>query len=231
MIKMIKSWNCEGANFQRSKIKFLQIKFSKIKFSRVQIFKGANMQLLSFLVIGDWGYNGTSQLRVANAMKSLASSNQTDFIVSVGDNFYYGGGYNYDGVLSAQDDKFRYTWENVYDGSLSNLVWYAVLGNHDWYACPDCQIEYSKYNPRWIMPALFHTKTIEKDFKAAWIFLDVNLLANGINGDTRAMKENFKKMSKDSVSIIKKWIIYQLKRFSKYDYIFVVGHYPIGKIL
>jgi tartrate-resistant acid phosphatase type 5 len=191
------------------------------------------MHFLNFLVIGDWGYNSSDQTSVANAMKTVASANKTDFIVSVGDNFYFnGGGYNYDGVLSRNDDKFTDLWEKKYDGALSQLPWYLVLGNHDWYSCPECQIQYSKVNSRWKLPAFFHTKTIlNSDFKAAFIFLDVNLLANGINGDSPAMKENLKKISKNSVYFIKRWIIKQLEKFSNFDYIFVVGHYPIGIIL
>lgn len=191
------------------------------------------MHLLNFLVIGDWGFNSSDQISVANAMKSVASSNKTDFIISTGDNFYFnGGGYNYDGVLSVNDDKFTDMWEKRYDGALSSLDWYLVLGNHDWYSCPECQVQYSKLNQRWIMPAFFYTKTIlNSDFKTAFIFLDVNLLANGIKGDTPAMKENLKKLSKDSVYFIKKWIIKQLQKFSNFDYIFVVGHYPLGNFI
>jgi acid phosphatase len=188
------------------------------------------MHIFNFLVIGDWGFNSSDQTAVANAMKTVASSNQTDFVVSVGDNYYFnGGGYNYDGVLSVNDDKFTDMWEKKYDGALSKLNWYIVLGNHDWYSCPECQIQYSKINDRWILPALFYTKTIlNSNFKAAFIFLDVNLLANGHNGDTPAMKENLKKLSTDSVYTIKKWIIKQLQKFADFDYIFVVGHYPLG---
>lgn len=187
------------------------------------------MHLLNFLVIGDWGFNSSDQTAVANAMKRIAASNQTDFIISVGDNFYFGGGYNYDGVISVNDDKFINNWEKVYDGPLSHLDWYSVLGNHDWYSCPECQIQYSRLNGRWKMPAFFHTKTFTRDdFNSAFIFLDVNALANGMNGDSPAMKENLKKMPQDSVYYIKRWIIKQLKRFSNFDYIFVVGHYPLG---
>ena len=51
--------------------------------------------------------------------------------MAVGDNFYTGGKYNYEGVISHMDEKWDTMWTQVYDGSLSQVPWHAVLGNHD----------------------------------------------------------------------------------------------------
>ncbi len=91
---------------------------------------------LDFLVLGDWGYTNSSlqdgQKKVAAAMQEFSQKTiLPDFIVAVGDNFYYGGDYNYDGIMSVIDDKWEDMWLNVYDQSLSTVPWFAVLGNHD----------------------------------------------------------------------------------------------------
>jgi hypothetical protein len=51
--------------------------------------------------------------------------------MAVGDNFYTGGKYNYEGVISHLDEKWDSMWTQVYGGSLSQVPWHAVLGNHD----------------------------------------------------------------------------------------------------
>jgi predicted MPP superfamily phosphohydrolase len=51
--------------------------------------------------------------------------------MAVGDNFYAGGKYDYAGVKSTTDEKWTKIWAETYKGSLANVPWYAVLGNHD----------------------------------------------------------------------------------------------------
>eukprot|EP00435_Cladocopium_sp_Y103_P068827 s107_g32.t1 len=59
---------------------------------------------------------------------------RVDYILNVGDNFYWGG----ISATCGNFDKFEggpqwtYIYENMYHGPLDNLQWLSVLGNHDW---------------------------------------------------------------------------------------------------
>lgn len=84
-------------------------------------------QLLSWLIIGDWGLPGSNQRDVARAMESYSP----DFVLSCGDNFYETTepGQNYEGVKSTHDPRFQNVWKNVYD-TLQNVPWFVVLVLH-----------------------------------------------------------------------------------------------------
>ncbi|MBC7408920.1 MAG: acid phosphatase, partial [Arcicella sp.] len=52
----------------------------------------APLKELSFLVVGDWGRNGTqNQQEVANQMNRTALKANAQFVISTGDNFYESG--------------------------------------------------------------------------------------------------------------------------------------------
>lgn len=89
-----------------------------------------------FLVIGDWGNQAdiTDVQNVANVMDTWASNSNSNFVNSLGSNFYEGGTFDYEGVLSTDDPKFDTLWKNVYSGAaLSKLPWWLLMGAHDWY--------------------------------------------------------------------------------------------------
>ena len=49
--------------------------------------------------------------------------------MSLGDNFYQGGIYDYSGVQSTEDAKFRTLWKDVYNGdTIAKLPWWLILG-------------------------------------------------------------------------------------------------------
>ncbi|KAK9842199.1 hypothetical protein WJX81_000205 [Elliptochloris bilobata] len=81
-----------------------------------------------FLVVGDWGRNGSmNQSEVACAMARMASVNAPDFIISTGDNFYENG------LTSVADTQLDTSFSSVYGAaSLQGVPWHAVLGNHDY---------------------------------------------------------------------------------------------------
>eukprot|EP00981_Chlorochromonas_danica_P014231 scaffold7567_cov167-Ochromonas_danica.AAC.11 len=85
---------------------------------------------LNFLAVGDWGgndqppYYTAAQWTSASAMNTIASTLGSDFILAVGDNFYY------DGVTSDTSSRFQDTFENVYTGSALQKDWFVVAGNH-----------------------------------------------------------------------------------------------------
>lgn len=102
---------------------------------------------LTFLAVGDWGREGgRSQSAVARAMAQAASEASSQFVVSVGDNFYPGG------VTSSRDPQWRTSFEDVYTGASLQTPWYAALGNHDYRGEPEAQLDYGRFPGRWRMP-------------------------------------------------------------------------------
>jgi hypothetical protein len=98
---------------------------------------------LVFLSVGDWGGSTKSEkAQVAMVSDSMAQfallHPTTQFVVSVGDNFYPYG------VLSASDPRWNDGFLSVFGApSLSPLKWFGVLGNHDYAYKPAAQVEYT----------------------------------------------------------------------------------------
>ena len=134
--------------------------------------------LVSFVTLGDWGgaaledYHKTDELAVAKTLGVSAASLSAQFLVNVGDNFYYYG------VNSTEDTQWQTTFENVYTQASLSIPWYSVLGNHDYGYNPAAQLQYkSPTNNRWIMPARYYTKRIEIGTSGQYIsfvFLDAS---------------------------------------------------------
>ena len=80
-----------------------------------------------FLVIGDWGRDGTwNQSVVADMMAKKAATFNPDFIISTGDNFYESG------LTSPDDPQFDTSFRDIYSHpELANVPWKVALGNHD----------------------------------------------------------------------------------------------------
>ena len=101
----------------------------------------ASDDFVRFPAIGDWGGadpipivypggNRYSQEWGAASMDKLCGERDCDFMLSLGDNFYWDGVYNID------DIRFNGTYENVYGfaserENIKNLDFYQILGNHD----------------------------------------------------------------------------------------------------
>ncbi|HLZ96628.1 MAG TPA: tartrate-resistant acid phosphatase type 5 family protein [Steroidobacteraceae bacterium] len=108
-------------------------------------------ETLEFLVVGDWGRDGSSHQReVAAQMGRTARSRGSRHIISVGDNFYE------DGVQSASDPQWRTSYEEIYSAASLQIPWYVALGNHDYRGVPQAQIDYSKTSTRWRMPSRYY---------------------------------------------------------------------------
>ena len=124
---------------------------------------------LNFVVLGDWGRRGeTDQAQVAEQMGKAAQNIGARFVISVGDNFYE------DGVASVDDKQWKLSFDNVYTAPSLQVPWYVILGNHDYHANCDAQIEYSKTSPRWRMPARYFKQShqIDKDTVADFFYID-----------------------------------------------------------
>jgi hypothetical protein len=105
------------------------------------------------VAFGDFGTGTDDQKQVASAITTHHQQSPFDIGITVGDNFYPIG------MESLKDPRWKTWWEDVY-GPL-NLVFYAVLGNHDWYHfdSPAAEILYSGKTPSWRMPAPYYTFT------------------------------------------------------------------------
>jgi len=149
--------------------------------------------------VGDWGaplktghvtagsqagVDDHAQYSVANAMKSRAAWANPQYILNVGDNFYYGGiemdcNMPPNAAWGQAKADFSSGWQGIY-GELANKPWLSTLGNHDYggwqfnMGWPQ-QIGYSFVNHNWIMPARYYSKKVQHpDFLAEYFFIDSN---------------------------------------------------------
>ncbi|KAJ3068276.1 Tartrate-resistant acid phosphatase type 5 [Podochytrium sp. JEL0797] len=76
----------------------------------------APLNFFDALIIGDWGLRSGNQSLVASAMNQWAQASSSEAVISVGDNFYLEGALAYDGVQSANDDKFKSVWTDIFNG-------------------------------------------------------------------------------------------------------------------
>jgi tartrate-resistant acid phosphatase type 5 len=133
---------------------------------------------LNFLAIGDWGRNGEhKQVETAAQMGEFARNNRSDFIISVGDNFYPRG------VASEHDPLWNHSFENIYTAHSLQTDWYAVLGNHDYGSDPDAQTRYGKISRRWQMPSRYYTKEVslgDDKGKALFVMIDTQPIIHEI---------------------------------------------------
>jgi tartrate-resistant acid phosphatase type 5 len=106
---------------------------------------------VAFLVVGDWGRpTAPHQRNVAAQMGRTANKINSQFVVSVGDNFYE------DGVQTAKDPQWKTSYEDIYVAPSLQKPWYALLGNHDYGGVPQAQIDYAATSHRWRMPSRYY---------------------------------------------------------------------------
>jgi tartrate-resistant acid phosphatase type 5 len=125
---------------------------------------------LSLVVLGDVG-KPTNILRTTAAALLSKMGTRADAAVLLGDNFYPTGIHK---DLGVKDPQFKEIFEDIVaQGLPSNVPFHVVLGNHDWLGDPEAQIQYSKVNPRWIMPSNYYMRRfIGVGFTACAWFLD-----------------------------------------------------------
>jgi tartrate-resistant acid phosphatase type 5 len=134
---------------------------------------------LTFLAIGDWGDKGSiDQRQVADAMRLTARQTAPRFVISVGDNFYPHG------VSSIDDPQWQESFELIYNDPALMCPWYAVLGNHDHDGNINAQMEYTKVDPRWRMPARYYSTSerLGDGSSADFFFLDTTTIVENMWG-------------------------------------------------
>lgn len=152
------------------------------------------------------GVDDYAQQRVAQQMAVRAAVVQPDFILNVGDNFYWGGvGTTDDGSAygagqglscgagppapPSPSAQFKLIFEEIYRGpGLDGKQWLGVLGNHDYggwkfTAAWDQAIGYTWRSERWMTPAQYWTvKVWYNDFSIDFYFVDTNFVDAQVPG-------------------------------------------------
>ena len=174
---------------------------------------------LPFLVVGDWGRRGEDrQVDVARQMGLEAEALRARFVASVGDNFYE------DGVASTTDPQWFDSFENIYTAESLQVPWHSVLGNHDYHASCEAQIDYSKTSKRWKMPARFfkRTESVAPGCEADLLFLDTTPMAEA-GDDTQVLGNELKSQN---VPAQLEWLEASLAE-SKARWKIVFAHHPV----
>ncbi|KAJ3159500.1 hypothetical protein HK101_001051 [Irineochytrium annulatum] len=212
---------------------------------------------LDFLVIGDWGNqdNEDGMDMVATEMANIAARDGSELVISLGDNFYKGGEFSYEGVKSSKDAKFNELWRDVYRGPLSKLPWWMIMGNHDWYEMDSHlnEIKFGAKDKQWYLPDYFYQERIEiqNGAHASFIFIETDLLNYGCECASefgfslyapnllspvpdygkKDMDENFANAGwEERAHTVEKqlaWIDAALEEANSDEYVFVLGHHPV----
>ncbi|KAJ3222464.1 Tartrate-resistant acid phosphatase type 5 [Clydaea vesicula] len=187
----------------------------------------SSFQTFEFLAIGDWGSGSADQKMVASAMKFFSDRNNNSnpqFVVGLGDNFYESG------VTDVDDSKFKTVWTDVYNGSLMQLPWYLVNGNHDWRGNTDAQIKYTSISNNWNLPDYFYDLEVYvgNGLTAAFIFIETNLIFGGIKYEGEPSMRKLGWGEADYAQTQLNWIEDRLRKHYTKDYIILVGHHPVN---
>lgn len=191
---------------------------------------GKNRTSIKFLAIGDWGgvpyppYITAVQKATAREMSQVAEQVGADFVLALGDNFYYKG------VNSVDSPRFKDTFESVYTAKSMRIPWYILAGNHDHIGNVKAQIEYSQRSNRWKFPAYYY----ELNFRIpntqktlTIIMLDTVMLCG--NSDDYSDEQPKGPLREVDANRQLVWLQDRLAR-SKADFLLVAGHYPVWSV-
>ncbi|RYY53076.1 MAG: acid phosphatase [Chitinophagaceae bacterium] len=172
---------------------------------------------VSFLVLGDWGRNGSPvQQRVAGKMAEAAEQVGASFVVVTGDNFYDNG------VRDTADAQWKTSFENVYTAPSLQVPWYVVLGNHDYHLNPDAQVMYTLKNTRWQMPQRYYSVSVPV-YGDTLLFLFID--TDPIEKDFLGRAHDSLKYPENGVALQLEWMEKTLAA-SRAKWKVVVGHHP-----
>jgi tartrate-resistant acid phosphatase type 5 len=177
---------------------------------------------LNFLLLGDFGrYGQFYQKEVATQMGKAAATIESDFVISVGDNFYPNG------VRSTQDYSWIASYENIYTAYSLQTDWFVALGNHDHRGNIQAEIDYSRISRRWNMPSTYYKKTfnLEDGNKVLVLVMDTSPFIDSYYKKDSDMYANI--VAQDTTAQ-KKWLIEELTtKDETIKWKIVVGHHPL----
>ncbi len=134
---------------------------------------------LPFVLIGDWGRYGIDfQTNVADQMGKTAADINSQFTVSLGDNFYENG------VTGLSDPYWQLSYEKIYTAASLQSPWKIILGNHDYRGNVQAQLDYSQMSHRWQLPARYYLEsvTLPDGAKADFFYLDTSPFISAYKG-------------------------------------------------
>jgi hypothetical protein len=200
----------------------------------------------SIMSIGDWGgvalggYHEDDEKAVAKAFAAKATELDAQYIVNVGDNFYYYG------VWNDTDPQFQTDFENVFTEKSMMVKWYSALGNHDYGFNPAAQLTYkSPNNDRWYMPARYYTKRllVGGSQYVTYVFLDTNPCISAYRGDDESQWDPcgstyshpancpfHKNILAESCADQMTWLQNVVKQIPADDWVIGVGHHVANEI-
>uniref|UniRef100_UPI00398F811D tartrate-resistant acid phosphatase type 5-like isoform X2 n=1 Tax=Pristiophorus japonicus TaxID=55135 RepID=UPI00398F811D len=190
-----------------------------------------NSKSIRFLALGDWGglpfspYTTPVEKSTAQQMGVVAETMGIDFVLSLGDNFYY------DGVNDVTDKRFQETFEEIFSAkSLKDVPWFVVAGNHDHSGNVTAQIEYSNVSKRWNFPHYYYDLNFTmagSNTTVTILMLDTVLLCGNSDDFEGREPEAPKDYSVANTQL--EWVREKLKN-SRSDFLIVAGHYPVWSI-
>uniref|UniRef100_A0A8C3UL83 Tartrate-resistant acid phosphatase type 5 n=1 Tax=Catharus ustulatus TaxID=91951 RepID=A0A8C3UL83_CATUS len=188
---------------------------------------------LTFLALGDWGgvpdppFVTPRQVATAATMGQVASERGGDFVLALGDNFYY------EGVRDEWDPRFQDTFERVFvSPGLRGVPWYVMAGNHDHAGNVTAQLRYSRHSPRWHFPHPYYTLRLHipgSNSSARLLVLDTVLLCG--HSDDFGLGD-IPEGPRDAVAAGAHlaWLRAQLEAAAGDSFVLVAGHYPVWSV-
>ncbi|RUS81864.1 hypothetical protein EGW08_010387 [Elysia chlorotica] len=198
----------------------------------VFLFQGSNaVDSLRFLIIGDMGglpispYSTYFERCTAKEMGNVADRYAPQYIIGLGDNFYFTG------VDNVTDPRFKQTFEDVYIAESLQVPWYMIAGNHDHYGNATAQIHYSQHSERWNFPDFYYYKEFPikgSDKSLGILFIDTILLCGNTDDDSSPEPP---KGPADPLKAEDQWsFIDKSLQTSKAHFLLVAGHFPVYSI-
>ncbi len=123
---------------------------------------------VELLFFGDSGSGLPDQFKVSEAMERYCLTHHLAAVFMLGDNFYP------QGVKNPSDPQWQSKFRDPYEKPcLSQVPFYAILGNHDYKGHPEAQIAYSHSQKQWRMPHRFYS--VQFGELAKIIAIDTNI--------------------------------------------------------
>ncbi|KAL4647951.1 tartrate-resistant acid phosphatase type 5 isoform X1 [Arapaima gigas] len=192
--------------------------------------KHSNRTSIRFLAVGDWGglpyspFVTPIETATAKEMGHVAEQMGADFVLALGDNFYYKG------VQDVSDPRFQETFEDVFTAESLNIPWYVVAGNHDHAGNVKAQIQYSRVSQRWRFPYYYYElnfRVPRTDTTMTILMVDTVLLCG--NSDDFEDQKPRGPVSAVEANRQLEWLQKRMAA-SKSDFLLVAGHYPVWSI-